>query len=420
LNASFSTDSDANEPQARELVGAIDIDPEALNVPALRVLDRISAGLAYLGPLVFLIAAAGPTTRFVRRHIHIAFFLFTVRTIWLVGILGAWWWRSEVEAGESRLSGFLFDSLFTVVIGVPVSGTLRTDALPWLLTPIIITLLAMTIGATLALTGKTADIQAFVSADWSEAHKVRSYLGISPEDERALARRARERQIERLQRSSRTLRTEQERRVRMMEVETQLERIDLQRDYHDQLLSLGEISQRRYDQVNEELDQQAAILRSQLSSLETRVQNAETSSRDQGNGSRLRRPSETLLESLAFVTPDGIPIFTYGQFQLDDAIVAGMLSAFDSLSEEVFGSRVSKTALAEGQVLLFAHGEYILAMASFLDEPSPRQVEDLRKMLKQFESANEGPISRKQYDPRYLHEVPLPFRIVERMSRPSN
>lgn len=417
MNASIVPDPGNEAYEPREQIGAINVDAEAFAAPGLRMRQRIVACLSYFGVFPILVGATRPSTRFVSRHLHVAMVIFAVRVLWVGGVLTVWWIRAEPAPGDSRIQGYLLDALATLVVGFPLSDTWRTDALPWLLAPAAITFLATTTGAMLALAGRTVDVQALISADWTDPIAKRSYLGMSPEDEKALARRARERQIERLQKSSRMLRTEQARRTRMSDVEAQLERVELQRDYHDQLLALGEISQRRYEQVNEELDEQVATLRSQLSSLETRVQNADSSSPDQR---RLRRPSETLLESLAIVTPDGVPIFTYGQFQLDDAIVAGMLSAFDSLSEEVFGSRVSKTALAEGQVLFFAHGDYVLAMASFIDEPSPRQVEDLRKMLKQFESANEGPIARKQYDPRYLHEVPVPFRFAERMPRASS
>ncbi|MEZ4522579.1 MAG: hypothetical protein R3A46_13180 [Thermomicrobiales bacterium] len=405
--------------EPRPLIGAIDVDAAALAMPSVTLVDRLISALSYLSVFSVIVIATRPSTRFMQRHVQIAISIFVIRSLWMSGIVAAWWWTAEPIAGEGKLQPAIIDVASAITIGAPLSDTWSTGALPWLLTPAIFTLGASIAGLLLAITGRSADFQAFVSADWSDPVLKRSYLGMSPEDERTLARRARERQIERLQKSSRMLRTEQARRLRIADIESQLERIELQREYHDQLLALGEISQRRYEQVNAELDEQAAQLRGQLSSLETRIQNADEAGRESSDGSRLRRPAETLIESLAIVTPDGVPIFTYGQFQLDDAIVAGMLSAFDSLSEEVFGSRVSKTSLAEGQVLYFAHGDYVLIMASFIDEPSPRQIEDLRKMLKGFESANEGPIARKQYDPQYLHEVPVPFRFAERMPRSS-
>jgi hypothetical protein len=80
---------------------------------------------------------------------------------------------------------------------------------------------------------------------------------------------------------------------------------------------------------------------------------------------------------------------------------------------------VNKTMLAGGQVLYFAHGHHVLVMSIFSDEPAPRQVEELRTMLLQFEQANSGPLARKQYDPAYLHQAEIPFKFVERLPRPN-
>jgi hypothetical protein len=417
VNASPTPEPVEGPRGLRPEITSVDVDPTALVHPGLPLSDRVVAALSFVSIFPVLIFFSRPTSRFVRMHLRISLIAFIIRTVWLAGLLTVWWWRSN-EAAQSggRLRPALVDIAGAVAVGAPLGDIWSTSALPWLLTPVLFGVLASACGVIIAGTGRSADFHAFFSADWTDPISRRTFLRQSPEEEKAQARRARERQIERLQKSSHMMRTEQVRRTKISDFEAQLERIELQREYHDQLLALGEISQRRYDQVNVDLDEQAAQLRSQLASLETRANSADSHIVDRSDG-RLRRPSETLVESIAIVTPDGIPIFTYGQFQLDDAIVAGMLSAFDSLSEEVFGSRVSKTSLAEGQVLYFAHGDYVLIMAGFIDEPSPRQIEELRTMLKQFESANEGPISRKQYDPRYLHEVPIPFRFIERMQR---
>ena len=420
LNASVTPDSSNEAYDPQNHIGAVDINADAIAMPGYPRIERLIAAIAYFGPFSLFVSMSKPSRRFVNRHLNVAIALFIVRSLWLASILMGWWLSADAAPGESKIREFALDVLFSVIIGFPLSDTWTSGAFAWLSAPVAITLLASGIGATLAISGKSADFQAFASANWSDPLASRSILGnMTPDDERALARRARERQIERLAMSSRLLRTEEARRSRIADVQVQIERIELQREYHDQLLALGEISQRRYDQVNTDLDSQASALRTQLSNLETRIQNPALASSDAGNGNRLKRPDEVLVESLAIVTPDGIPIFTYGRFQLDDAIVAGMLSAFDSLSEEVFGSRVSKTALAEGQVLFFAHGDYVLVMANFVDEPAPRQIEELREMLNQFEAANKGPLSRKQYDPKYLHEVIVPFRFADRLWRSS-
>ena len=192
------------------------------------------------------------------------------------------------------------------------------------------------------------------------------------------------------------------------------------RDHNDQLLALGEISQRRYDESLKGIDEDIVVLERIRSGLTQRTAASSTSFgqiSERMRASRTDRSSEALVDTVAIVTPSGIPLFTYGTFQLDEAIVAGILSAFDSLSEEVFGSRVHKTQLAEGQVLYFAHGLYVLILAVFDDEPSPRQIEQLKTMLRQFEQANQGSLQREQYDPAYLHQVEIAFKFAKPQSQ---
>jgi hypothetical protein len=231
------------------------------------------------------------------------------------------------------------------------------------------------------------------------------------------ARIARDRQLERLQHSSRLVTTERERRTRIVDLEEEIARLEQLRLHSDQLLGVGEISRRRYELMQDEIDGEIAGLMGRINELQARMAMPASAVPDRLRVHRLERDAESQIDSLMIVTPDGLPLFSYGHFALDEALVTGILSAFDSLSEEVFGSRVHKTNLAEGKVLHFAHGQYVLIMAIFIDEPSPRQIAQLRKMLQQFELANAGPLARKAWDPAYLHEVQMPFRFVERMGR---
>ena len=64
----------------------------------------------------------------------------------------------------------------------------------------------------------------------------------------------------------------------------------------------------------------------------------------------------------------------------------------------------------------FVHGQHVIVVAVFEEEPSPKQIEELRTMLQYFEQANAGPLSRQQFDTRYLHEVQIPFRFRDRLS----
>ncbi|CAN5226599.1 hypothetical protein BH23CHL1_BH23CHL1_04200 [soil metagenome] len=381
--------------------------------------DRLVAALAYIGVIPFLLFAGSPGRIFIRRHQHIAAVVHAIRVVWTGAVLAVWMRLSaDVETNE-RLSMLGRDVAALVVAGVPWHTSFQTNVLPWILIPLVATWLVSLGGFYLALTGKTADFQAFTNADWSDPVIRKRWFAWTPEEERRLARLARDRHLEKIQRSTRTYNSERVRREQMTTIQSNIDQLKAQREHNDQLLALGEISQRRYDAARLDIDEGIAELQRAQSGLVARTGATSGQTPQRLRVSRTDRSAEALVNTVAIITPSGIPLFTYGKFALDDAIVAGILSAFDSLSEEVFGSRVNKTQLAEGQVLFFAHGQFVLILSIFDDDPSPRQVEQLKTMLRQFEQANQGAMRREQYDPAYLHEVMIPFKFIDARSSSS-
>jgi len=377
--------------------------------------DRLVAAFAYIGIMPFLLFIGSPGRTFVRRHQRNAAVIHAIRVIW-TGFVLVFWWGFVAEGDvDRRLNALVQDVVSLLVTGFPWVNSLGEDLLPWALIPLVATWLLSIGGFLLAIRSRTADFYAFTHADWSDVVRRRRWFGRSPEEERRLARLARERHLEKIQRSTRTFASERARRERMEMIQAEIEQLRAQREHNDQLLALGEISQRRYDVARKEIEEDTAELERMLGILTARTASPASQVPERLRVSRTDRStsSEALANTVAIITPSGIPLFTYGTFQLDEAIVAGILSAFDSLSEEVFGSRVHKTQLAEGQVLYFAHGQHVLILAIFDDEPSPRQIEHLKLMLRQFEQANQGALRREQYDPAYLHEVTVPFKFAD-------
>lgn len=372
--------------------------------------------MSYLGALGLLSWAVLPGTQFALRHNRLAVVIHLARVAWVGGILAVWWGVSADGPARERLSNLFIDLGLLLLLGIPRPSTLTGGPLAWLLAPLAVCWLLSIAGFVLAALGQTADFYALTHADWTDAAVRRRWLWRSPEEERAAARAARERQLERLQKTNRAVSAERVRRDRMTEIREDIEQLQAQRSHNDRLLSLGEISRKRYAALNGELDAEIAGLREQLSELSSRVVMNTNAIPERLRISRLDRSSDSRANTVAFVNRAGIPIFTYGQFQLDEALVAGMLSAFDSLTEEMFGSRVHKTELDKGQVMHFVHGQHVIVVAVFAEEPSPKQIEELRTMLQYFEQANAGPLSRQQFDPRYLHEVQIPFRFRDRLS----
>ena len=110
----------------------------------------------------------------------------------------------------------------------------------------------------------------------------------------------------------------------------------------------------------------------------------------------------------------GTPVFTWGHFPLDEALTAGMMSALDTLAEEMFGAPVQKTALAEGAVVSVVRGERTRLVAWFDGDPSPVQLRDLQGYLEEFERANAAVLASLPVDCGRIVALPVPSGPSER------
>lgn len=382
---------------------------------ALTPTARALGVLAYVASLSLLLGIVRPEGRFAQRHTRVAQVLHLVRFAWVFGALAIWWRTLVSQDGVDPypLRALATDAGLLLAFGVPNPARLSSDVGPWIITPLVLCWAVAICGAVLAACGRSLDLRAATRADWRDRIVLRDEGREAAEEERRQARRARQRQLERLQRTTATMGVERTRREQMERISSELSHLQAEQEHIERLLALGEISRRRYDSLRGEINGEIDELQRFYGDLTTR--SAPVNPRSMPEPLRVTRQDrspESMVESLAIVTPSGVPLFTYGYFQLDEALVAGILSAFDSISAEVFGSRVHKTELAQGQVLHFAHGEHVVILAVFIDEPSPRQIEQLRAMLASFELANSGPLARQQFDPDWLTEVHPPFAFT--------
>jgi hypothetical protein len=378
---------------------------------------RLLAALAYIASFSLILVIVRPARRFTFEHSRVALPLHVLRMLWITGMLALWWQTGPRAGAPYDASDLVSDAGMLLIAGIPRVSTLQSDALPWIITPLAVCWFFSFVGIALSVLGRTADFRAFAHADWSDISSYYRGWRLSPEEERLQARRARARHVERLQRTTKVMGVERSRRERSSIIQDHLTQIQAEYDHINQLLALGEISQRRYDILTADMEAEIANLRMEQGEISKRAATPRKMPSPM-RVNRLDRAPESAVNTVAIVTPSGVPLFTYGSFALDEALVAGILSAFDSISEEVFGSRVHKTELAEGHVLHFAHGEHVVILAVFIDEPSPRQIEQLRGMLSTFEAANHGPLARQQYDTQYLHEIHPPFEFQTRVERP--
>ncbi len=271
--------------------------------------DRLAAALAYVGVLSYLLILMSPGRRFVQRHQHMAAAIHAVRLVWTALVLAVWWGFFVDGDRNERLSSLASDVMLMLVAGIPMPSTLTGELLPWLLTPLALTWIPSLAGLWLAATGRTADLYAFAHANWDDTARKTRWFSRSPEEERRMARMARQRHLDRIQSSTRSYASERVRQERLDSVQTDLEQLRAMRDHDDRLLALGEISRRRYEETRSSLDSDIAELERIQSGLTRRASGSATQQMpDRLRVSRTDRASEALVSTVAVVAPSGIPI----------------------------------------------------------------------------------------------------------------
>ncbi|MCM8748158.1 hypothetical protein NET02_03285 [Thermomicrobiaceae bacterium CFH 74404] len=372
--------------------------------------SRLLAAAAYLGAGALLIVISPLQRPFVLRHARVALALHLARaavvTALLLGLAAA---RAGFELTLAlRLA---IAVAFTLLAGVPwAPGLDRSLILVPSLVSVGIWLLSLA-GLAIALAGRTADVRAFLNADWPE-HPLRA----APQrpDEPVLREEARalwEHRLARMWEAARVAMAERQRRARMTELEEQIHAVHARLAHLRHLLGLGELSLGQFSQAEQSLLRYLSELERELAAWTQRLPIAQPAPPPPAVMTTLPRAE---LVMLTVIDPAGTPVFSWGHFPLDEALTAGMMSALDSLAEEMFGAPVQKTALAEGAVVSVVRGERTRLVAWFDGDPSPVQLRDLQSYLEEFERANAAALASLPVDPGRIVAPPVPLVPSER------
>lgn len=376
--------------------------------------SRVIAALAYVGPLSLIIAAPLPRSRFIMRHALIAMATHLLRFAWAGLTIALWLYLGA--AHPERLATLATDLGILLLAGVPWFPSMPWELFSLLALPLGLTWLVSLIGIAVAASGHTLDLQALLHADWPDVPAEPLAAPAPRRDERRYARELQERRLERMWNASAVAQSEHRRQERIEQVKRDLEMVLQRLNHLNHLLSLGEISLSRFDAMHADLISYLDALRRELIDLQSRRADTLTSGTRPVAPLALTQLTEVQVQTLAVLDPGGTPIYTVGYFSLDESLITGMVSALDSLSEEMFGSRVHKTQLAEGQVVHFARGRLTIAFAIFEDEPAPVQIGQLRDFLDTFEQANAALLARPPVDPAGVASVPMPFSFARRLA----
>jgi hypothetical protein len=386
---------------------------------------RLLAALSYIGLTGALIPLAQPDNLFVVRHARRALAIHLLRVLLIAPVLAIPLLDPAGGRSSETMLDFARHLSLLVLVGSPGLDALSGSSGLWILGALILTWGLQFLGLLLASTGLTADMHAFLHADWpnyngvdrrrharGRRHDDPPMPSADEQDYKASVVRQREERLARVRAADSVAASERQRGRSLAELQEEFDRVGARRAHLNTLLELGEMSERRWGENSRQLDTRQRELATEIAILGARrLAVAEPDGRtwrDVPTDVYAQVP----LQTLAISARSGVPLLTYGTFHLDEALVTGILSAFNSLSEEVFGAQVHKTQLAEGQVLYFVHAHLTITMAVFGEDPSPAQLRTLRDLVDEFERANAQELARSSPDPDRLREVAIPFAFV--------
>ncbi len=104
----------------------------------------------------------------------------------------------------------------------------------------------------------------------------------------------------------------------------------------------------------------------------------------------------------------GLPLRSFGEFEVDPDLVVPMLTAYRSATQEIFGGGMRSTEIEGGRRLCFVTGEFTLLMVLFSNEPARKDLEGLDELLRTFERMNRYVLRRQ---PINIEELFLPYRF---------
>ncbi|HEX3724202.1 MAG TPA: hypothetical protein VHV31_15550 [Nitrolancea sp.] len=383
------------------------------------IVNRRVSTLSYFGGISLLVIALRPRSRYAARHASVAAGLQLIRFAWATLTIVVWSLNTNMVMAHpgSRLG---LDLGMLLIAGIPWPVGIDIHLALALSLPLGVTWALGLIGAVLAATGHTVDLESCFHSDWSgdmqypddEFTRAPRYSHKNRAEDRSRVKELTEQRLDRIWQASQVAAMEHRRADRLDKIRTDQDAVLSRIANLNRMLSLGEISLTRFNSVYSELIDYLNVLRMETSNLELRRVDV-FSLGDQGP----RPPTvdhipETRVLTLAIVDPSGLPILTYGHFSVDESMITGMISVFESLSEEMFGSAVHKTQLADGQVIHFVRGRMTIAYAIFEDEPAAEQIFRLREFHENFESLNEDSLRVLPIDPSRLRDLASPFDFV--------
>ncbi len=115
----------------------------------------------------------------------------------------------------------------------------------------------------------------------------------------------------------------------------------------------------------------------------------------EGHTAFLRQHYQARVLSYALYDNDSsMPMYSLGNFRIETSLLVPMLSAFRTAASEMFGAGLKSTEIEGGRWLVFVPGRFTTSIVLFSLEPSPRQLDLVQDLHRDFENANHQALER--------------------------
>jgi hypothetical protein len=94
----------------------------------------------------------------------------------------------------------------------------------------------------------------------------------------------------------------------------------------------------------------------------------------------------------------GTMVETLGNFDLSPAVMSPVLNDFSDQLESGYHPQPITKKLDDGKWVIFMSKQYTTAVVQFRNEPAPRQVREMERLLSDFEAANEKMLRKMSVD----------------------
>jgi len=132
------------------------------------------------------------------------------------------------------------------------------------------------------------------------------------------------------------------------------------------------------------------------------------------NQRRMLRYAAKVLAYAIYDNESSVPLYTRGNFPVDNDLVVGFLSGFRSAAVEILGAGAAKAEAEDGKVLCYLPGQHSTLIVLYSSDPAEIDMRSLRQTHLHFETLN-GHLLKQRPIP--TDELLFNYDMVLKLSR---